>query len=506
MDDPELAKSSFESVLRSRPDHRGALEALVRLYRREDAVQPLCAILGKLQELAETQEDAFRIGWERAEILSEELDSPQEAADILEKLSDGLAGGSREVATTLLDLYERSEQWRSLIKQAEVVLLATESTDERRRLYELISNTWRDRLEDKRAALSAYARYVTEFNQDLAALWNLAELQLEVDEVEAAIVSLERRLTLADDLGLRTSTLEQMSEIGEERLQNPPRALEYLRRALTLDPRNDMLVDKIREMAERHQLWAELLRISEQRFAYAQSEQDPELQVAIAEEATELAEHKQQDARAAFDWSQRGYFVAIAADRPADTILSTLERLAQEQSLWTEMLGVIEREIEFFESRGIVEDGSFDAVSRLVTASEIAEEHLGDPERAVGFLQRAHRLRPADEQLADRLEQTAERYNLWQAVIELHGGRLGARRHGLGSLRCVLGHRPDLRGTARRSRKVVRVAADGGRRSRTVRPRAFPRSVLADARADRASQPLAAAVRVSLATGDRGRA
>ena len=214
LDDPELAKSSFENVLRSRPEHRGALEALVRLYRREDVLQPLVAILGKLQDLAETEEDAFRIAWERAELLSEQLDDPDGAAEILEAIGEGPAVGNREVAATLLELYERSGQHRKVIRQAEIVLLATDAPEDRRRLYETISNTWREHLKDTHAALSAYQRYVEEFTGDLEGLKRLSELQLEVQEFEAALATLDRRLQLADDVTTQTTTLETMAEIA----------------------------------------------------------------------------------------------------------------------------------------------------------------------------------------------------------------------------------------------------------------------------------------------------
>lgn len=424
VDDPELAKSSFESVLRSRPDHRGALEALVRLYRREDAWQSLVVLLGKLQELAETEEDAFRIAWERAELLGEHLDAPDQAAEVLENLSEGPAIGNREVASTLLELFERSEQHRKVIRQAEVVMLATDAPPERRRLYELISGTWREKLGDKQAALSAYTRYVDEFSGDLDALWNLSVLQLEVDDAEGALGTLARRLSLTTEVELRTGTLEAMAEIAEDRLADGARALEFLRQALEFDNFNEQITDDARETAARHGLWEHLLGVHGERFGYAGDVDNPELQTEISVEAAIVAEDKFGDPTRAFEWARRGYFVAIERGLPSTLLRERLERLAKTHALWDAMLRVIEDEIAHHEERGSISDGSYDAVARLLTASEIAEDHLDNPQRAVGFLQRAHRLSVRDEKLAERLEATARRYKLWQAVIELHGGRL----------------------------------------------------------------------------------
>ena len=424
LDDPELARSSFEAVLRSRPDHRGALEALVRLYRRDESWQALVAVLGKLQELAETEEDEFRIAWERTELLSEQLEDPEGASGLLESLDDGPAVGNREVASTLLELFERSFQWNKVVQQAEVLLLSADEPDERRRLYLMISNTWRTRLNDTRAALGVYGRFVEEFSGDTDALWELSELQLEVGEAEAALTTLSQRLALAQELELRTGTLEAMAEIAEKRLGRPSRALEYLRQALSFSPFDRDLTGKIREMAKQHRLWAELLHVHEERFGYADAGERLELQIEVATEAAEVAESRLETYDKAFDWASRGYFVAIGHELPASDLLERLERLAESHDQWGALVEVIEKEIAHYEDRGAVHSGSYDAVARFLDASRIAEDHLDDPQRAVGFLQRAHRLSPRDEALAKKLEDTARRYSLWQAVIELHGGLL----------------------------------------------------------------------------------
>ncbi|MCR9160394.1 MAG: tetratricopeptide repeat protein [Nannocystaceae bacterium] len=424
LDDPDLARSSFESVLRSRPDHRGALEALVRLYRRDESWQSLVAVLGKLQELAETQEDEFRVAWERTELLSDQLDDPEAAASLLESLDDGPAVGNREVSSTLLELFERSEQWNKVVEQAEVLLLSADDPDERRRLYLLISDTWRSRLSETRAALGVYTRFVEEFSGDTDALWDLSELQLDVGEAEAALTTLSRRLALAQDIELRISTLEAMAEIAEKRLEHPSRAIDYLRQALSFSPFHRELTHKIREMAKQHGLYSELLHIHEERFGYADAGERLELQIEVATEAAEIAESKLDRHADAFDWASRGYFVAIGHELPASDLLDRLERLAESHDLWSKLAEVIEQEIAHFEERGAIHSGSYDAVARYLDASKIAEDHLEDPQRAVGFLQRAHRLSPRDEALAKQLEDTARRYSLWQAVIELHGGLL----------------------------------------------------------------------------------
>ena len=101
-----------------------------------------------------------------------------------------------------------------MVEQGEVLLLSADDPEERRRLYLLISSTWRHKLADTRAALGVYARFVEEFSGDTDALWTMSELQLEVGQSEAALTTLSRRLALAQEIELRTRTLQAMAEIA----------------------------------------------------------------------------------------------------------------------------------------------------------------------------------------------------------------------------------------------------------------------------------------------------
>ncbi|MBP7288581.1 MAG: tetratricopeptide repeat protein [Nannocystaceae bacterium] len=428
LDDPMLARTSFERVLRSRPDHRGALEALVRIYRREDAWQPLVAVLGKLQELAETEDDAFRIAWERAEILAEQLDDPNGAAELLESLGEDLALGRREVASSLLELYERAGLHRKLVRQAELLLLAAESAEERRRLYGTISNTWLQHLGDKQAAVATYARFVHEFSTDLEGLATMARLQHDVGDHEAALVTLQRRLDLLSEVSARTATLEQMATIAERDLEQPARALAFLRQALAIDHFDARIVSRVHELAAKAGLWRELLAIHEERFGYLGEAGLAGAQVDLCLEASRLAQAKCLDAPLAFEWAERGYLAALRSDLTLAAPGKHLRSLAEAHGCWRELLEAFDHEIAALERRE-----STDAlVARLREAAGVALSRLGDAAKAIGYLQRAHRAAPLDEALADELERTAREHGAWQAVIELHGGRLGRAASDLG--------------------------------------------------------------------------
>ncbi len=425
LDDPELARSCFEKVTRSRADHRGALEALVRVYRAEHVWGALCDVLGRLQGLAETDDDAFRIAWERSEILAEQLDDPTRAIEVLEALArTEAARGNAEIGRTLLDLYERAGRHRDVIRQAELVLLATHDPGARRGLYDTIATTWLQRLEDKPAALAAYARLLDEFSDDTLGLQTMAELQAEVGDHEGALASLQRRLDLLREPLEKTATLVQMSEIAEGQIGDGARALDLLRRALAVDHYAEDVLERARRVAKQHGLWRELLGLFDERFVHMTNALDVGEQIDVCFEASEVAETRYGDAEKAFDWARRGFFVAVENDRDGSQGEARLRRLADAHHLWNPLLGVLEEEIALQERRGAIESGSYDLGARLEQAADLALDRLDDAPRAVVYLQRAYRHQPHDEALRTRLEETARTHRLWSAVIELHGNLL----------------------------------------------------------------------------------
>ena len=425
LDDAELARSCFEKVLRSRPDHRGALEALVRLYRAEQSWSPLVEVLGRLQGLAETNDDAFRIAWERSEILSEQLDDPVRAVQVLEQLAEtDAARGNQEVARTLLELFERGSRHRDVVRQAELVLLATDDADARHQLYETIATTWLSRLDDKPAALAAYARLLDEFPDDTDNLETVAGLQVEIGDFEGSLASLQRRFDRLPDPKPRTATLVRMSEIAETKIGDGARALDLLRRALAVDHYAASVLDQARRVAREHSLWRELLGLFDERFVHMSNSSDISAQIEVCFEASEVAELRYGDVEKAFDWARRGFFVAVEDGRDATKADTRLRQLADAHRLWNPLLGVFEEEFVVQERRGTIESGAFDLVDRLLQAADLALQHLDDPPRAVAYLQRAHRHHPNNEAVAVRLEKTARTHKLWPAVIELHGSRL----------------------------------------------------------------------------------
>ena len=417
--DPELAKSAYERVIKIRPDHRHALDALANLYRIEDDYEGLAEILGTLREIADSDEEAFGFAWEQAQMLLGEANDPAEAAGVLMWIGKHLRPGDPQVNAALLESFRRAGKRPELIAQAELMLLGIGDPAHRASLHELIIRTWQES-ENKRAAMRASERRLLEFPNDPQGHTQLAELQEELGEFEHALRSLARKLELvAHDPDQQIQTLRRMAEIADLGLADRGRALELLRRASGIDPTDPELRDHIEQFAEAHGTWKELLEIDELRLNRLAEMGDIAGQLDICSEASRIAEDQIGDADRAFAWARRGYFLARGQQLDFEKGYNRLCKLAKDHKLWTALLEVTERELE----RKTFAD-EFELVERMQAAAEIAETELKDPRRAVVYLQRALHESPDNDDVSRRIQSIAEAHELWEALLELNEHKL----------------------------------------------------------------------------------
>jgi tetratricopeptide (TPR) repeat protein len=422
--DHDLACSAFERVLRIHRDHRGAVEALSRLYRSLGSWHGLAATLGTLQDMVDSDEDAIACGWERADVLADHLDNPAAAVRVLEQLANTVAIGHRDIALKLLELYERAGQFDKLIRHAELMLLSTMEEDTRRELFERIARSWLVHFQNQDKALASFKRFMAESPDDPEGLQIMSELQGLTGDHAGTLATLERSLEVANSPAEQVVTLEQMADVCENGLGHAKRALQLLGKALGIAPGSRELKQKLEAFADRHRMWKDLLVVYAERFTEMNARGESRGQIELCISASTAAEQRIGDIDLAFMWAKKAYFVALRAGMDAGAVLDRLEGLAQSHNLWPQMLEVTEQELALQESSKSPTYGDYGTIALLLSAAEIARERLDDAPRSLAFLQRAYKLRPDDDELARQIETTAETHGLWTALIELHESKL----------------------------------------------------------------------------------
>jgi thioredoxin-like negative regulator of GroEL len=426
LSDPDLACSAFEKVLRIHRDHRGAVEALTRIYRAIASWHGLGAMLGNLQELVDTDEEILQLGLERAEVLADHLDNAAAAARVLEQLQQAIAPGNRQINRRLLQLYTRAADHRRLVRHAEILLLAADDRAERRLLLERIAKTWVEHLGDPRAGLNAFARYTDEAGEDPEGLRILADLQELAGDHQAALRTLDRRLTLLRDPGQQIAVLEHMAELCEVHLQHYKRAMALLGKGLGIAPSHAGLRAKIVAFAGRHDMWKDLLHAYGERFGEMSQRADVKGQIELCMSASLTALEQIHDPGLAFGWAKKAYFVGVSAgpDARAEARAAheRLKSLAAEHGLWSDYLAVLDQEVQRARERGVLGDHA--SIEQLRAAAAIAKDQLRDPQRAIAYMRVAHQARPDDQDLARQIEALAEGNQLWSEQIAVHEERL----------------------------------------------------------------------------------
>jgi hypothetical protein len=135
-------------------------------------------------------------------------------------------------------------------------------------------------------------------------------------------------------------------------------------------------------------------------------------------------------------------------------VLDRLETLAEQHGSVGQMIEVTRQELALQESSKVAELRRLRHDRVLLSAAEIARERLGDPQRSLGFLQRAYKLRPEDDELARQIETLAEAHELCTALIELHEARLARARTGLARFESCNAIAKVLRAPPRRAREA----------------------------------------------------
>jgi tetratricopeptide (TPR) repeat protein len=245
--DRARAIDTYQHVLGRNPEHRGALEALARLYQAEKNHTKSAEVLEKLLGGASGQEAV-----ELAAKLSDEFTTLGDSAGAARALERGLEADSTnpELRTRLRELYRSSEQWEKLAElTAKDAAFAAEPAEQVRLLREA-AEIHATRRSDFAAAAELLERASQLRPDDRELLLSLCDAYSASGRGKAAAEALER---VVESYGGKRS-----KELGEihRRLANAylaegetERALGELDKAFRIEPGNVQVLKRLGEVA-----------------------------------------------------------------------------------------------------------------------------------------------------------------------------------------------------------------------------------------------------------------
>ena len=272
-----------------------------------------------------------------------------------------------------------------------------------------------DRLGQRKEARRAYAAALEldESNPTiLKAFERASTLAAAWDDVERAV---EREANaVSSDPRHRAALIAGARRVADARKADPARAIQLYQAALGLDPRAPTALAALKTLLYAGERWRDLIGVLEEEAIQAK---DPETRALARYRIARL----HLDRLGALDESIQA-LESASAETPGDPMIQAeLARVYELGKRWGKLTVVLEAIAANTTSTG-------ERVALMHRIGQIAEERLGEPERAVQWYRRALDSDPAHVPALQALGKLyADRGN-WTALIAMHLGEAGAAR------------------------------------------------------------------------------
>ncbi|HEY4118588.1 MAG TPA: tetratricopeptide repeat protein [Byssovorax sp.] len=397
--DPAKAIGYYERILALDPQYVAALDALEKLYEREERWKDLATLLEQRLETAEGQ-DVIDIKLALGRIYIDRLLVPERALGHLEDVlrireSDAEArqlverllevGDLRLRAARVLEhVYEARDEVRQLVRVLEIRREGATDEAERRSLLRRTSVLLDERLKDDARAFSALAELVPLEPEDTPTRERFTDIGRRLANHEKVAEVLTSAAEAATTPATQGEILMVVAHICEELLDDRDRAEKVYRRAIQLDAQDPTLVipaaqalGRIYAAKDQHDKLAEALAIE------VRLEDKPEVRRELYERMGTLYETVLADPEKAITtWRAR-----LTDDGGDAVALAALERLFERTELWRDLVATLRAR----------EQATADADERRRTMTKAAET------------------------LADKIHDVGEAIVAWRAVLDEFG-------------------------------------------------------------------------------------
>jgi tetratricopeptide (TPR) repeat protein len=343
LQDIDRSIESYFRLLEENDQNRGAVEALVRLLGHRNRWHDLAELYRR--RLANALEPAEQIEYrfELARLQEDELDFVEKAVQNYRKIL--LEEPGHEESVYALEGLHRDLQNRG-----------ADFRRERRDIIELL--------------LSHY-----DVESDWPFVVELLEQKVDLLAEPRQRVDIYKKLF---------SMIDQYAESGYRRL----RGLKHLARAVSLDPFDQQLIETLHSRVETQRQWDQLLPIL---ISGVEKTDDREQQATLMRLVAEVYASELEDYSSAISLYQQ----LIEFDG-GDEILERLKQLYGHLQMWRPLIDLLEERLE----------SEFDREVRsrlLEQIGQLAEDKLGETDRAIDTFEQLREIRPGDQGVLSRL-------------------------------------------------------------------------------------------------------
>ena len=341
----------------------GDWNALVELYRHRLTAP----------DLAASARERARVLLRLGQILTDRLDDPERGAETYHAAIKA-DPTSRAALTELRGLHARREQWEVALQIAEVESDLAMSSEERAGLFSEVGGIWLHQLGDPEQALDQFRRALVEEPSQMDALEGSARANQALRKPAEAAVFWEQ-LAARHTGKERATALVAWAGLLTGSLNDPIRAADLYRRALTHDPANSQALEALAAIAEAGEQWELLVDLYKRAYALTN---DSEQRAGFALAVGRVLLDQLANADAARDWLKRAAELD-GDDARVHRCLADVERIRGDDAA---LLDALQQQVECSGDRPPV--SSLLEIGSLLSAAGYDEEALTQLQRGLG--------------------------------------------------------------------------------------------------------------------------
>ncbi len=359
----ESATFCFEAALALVPTYGPALQALGKLYSRQQNWKGLIQMhLGEAEHAEDPQTRAtayVRI----AEIHERHLAEVPRAIEFNRRALTVVAD-HQTAFKNLSRLLSATEDWRHLLELYELALERTNERAPRMALLLKIAQIYEDNLHDYESAVRTYQRVLVVDGNHLVAIQAVQRTAERAERYQEMVEALELEASLVENKAARVALLQRAAEVFDERIGDREGAVARFSLVIDLDPSYRPALSGLGRVYYRSGRWNDLLEVHrlELRAAVNRTER-----LNLLFHMAELSEKRLGDEAQALDF----YREAVTEDPAFKPALRALTTCLIGLEKWDEVPALLKLEFKAL-------DASSEKARSAFRLGEVYEEHLND--------------------------------------------------------------------------------------------------------------------------------
>ncbi len=401
---PEDALAALLAARRVSPTDPLVLAELSRIYEARGRFEELADVLLAWVQTNNDQSEFVAINLRLASLYEDQLKRDLEAAGRYRAVLERVPGHAQALAG-LGKLSYRSQNWHALVETYDAEAAAAEEPRQKAgRLYKA-GETLEERLGEVEEAIARYTQCLQISAGFLPATKALTRLYEKRGRWHELVSMYETELAQLTDKEQQISTLNKISGLYEDRLNDVPHAIESLRRVLELAPDHLPTMRNLGRLYERATRWADLLALNEQEGRLAT---DQKQVISLAHRNAEILEEHVKDRPAAIAAWER-VLQLTPNYLPA---LRNLGRLYGQDGRWTSLVAMYRAEAEIASNP--------DAAAAIIhKIGELYEHKLANLNDAIASYREVLTLAPNHFPALRSLARIYRSQSDWESLIEI---------------------------------------------------------------------------------------